>query len=136
MATCTCCVCLNKFEGEEPPILMMDREGEALVLCPECTALVEAVAGTPDSPEREAAVEALREMDVKNPSVATELGYLIDRTDAPLTEEDTYDDAEELAEEEPPAPCTCRRASDLYFYLGVGCLAVAFLIYVLIRLLG
>ena len=100
MSACTCCMCLNTFEGEEPPILMMDRAGNARVLCPDCAAIVDAIAGTPDSPERDAAVATLREMDIKNPTVAFELAKLIDRTDTPLTEEDGYEDAEELEGEQ------------------------------------
>lgn len=133
MPTCTCCVCLSYFEGEEPPILMMDREGEPLVLCPECAALMDAIAGMPDSPEREAAIAALREIDVKNPAVATELSHLIDRTDAPLTEEEAYEDAEEVAEQEIPTPEVVHSASNLWLYLGIGCLAVVLILVLILR---
>ena len=104
MPVCTCCMCLNKFEGEEPPILMMDRAGNPRVLCPECTAIVDAIAGTPDSPERDAAIATLRDMDIKNPSVAEELIKLVERTDAPLDEADAYESEDELAEQETPEP--------------------------------
>ena len=135
MSTCTCCVCLSHFEGEEPPILMMDREGAPLVLCPDCTALMDAIAGTPASPERDEAVAALREIDVKNPAVAAELARLIDGTDAPLSEEDAYEDEDEVAEQETPAPTVVRPASELWLYLGVGFGAVALLLLVLLRFL-
>ena len=133
MSTCTCCVCLSHFEGEEPPILMMDREGEPLVLCPDCAALMDAIAGTPDSPKRDEAIAALREIDVKNPAVATELAHLIDRTDAPLSDENAYEDEDEVAEQETPAPTVVRPASELWLYLGVGFGAAALLLLLFLR---
>lgn len=133
MSTCTCCVCLSHFEGEEPPILMLDREGEALVLCPDCAAILDAIAGTPDSQEREDAIAALRDIDVKNPIVATELSHLIDRTDVPLTEDAAYEEEEDVEAMETPAPIVVNRASDLWLYLGIGCLAVVMVLVVLLR---
>ena len=132
MSACTCCMCLNNFEGEEPPILMMDRAGNARVLCPDCAAIVDAIAGTPDSPERDEAIATLREMDIKNPAVAFELAKLIDRTDAPLTEEDGYESAEELEGEEIPVPVAVG-GSNLSLYLGLGCLAAALVLFLLLR---
>lgn len=132
MSLCTCCVCLNHFEGEEPPILMMDRQGNPRVLCPACTALVDAVAGTPDSPEREEAVAALRQMDIKNPAVAFELAQLIDRTDAPLDTESAYESEEELAEAETPEPETVM-GSNVSLWLGLGCLGLALILFLLLK---
>lgn len=132
-----CCICLREFEGEEAPILMMDAEGNPLVLCSECEEIVDAIAGTPDSPERDAALAALAELDVADPMVATELSRLIAREDAPLTEEDAYEDEEALLEEAPPAPTAgAGKASSLYFYLGVGCLAAALVLFVILKLVG
>lgn len=132
MSLCTCCVCLNKFEGEEPPILMMDRQGNPRVLCPACTALVDAVAGTPDSPEREEAVAALRQMDIKNPAVAEELVMLIERTDAPLDPEGGYESEDALAEAETPTPETVT-GSNISLYLGLGCLGLALILFLLLK---
>ena len=132
MPICTCCVCLSKFEGEEPPILMMDRAGNPRVLCPHCTELLDAIAGTPDSPERDMAVATLRSMDVKNPTVAFELAKLIDRTDAPLDEENTYESEEELEGEEIPVPVPVG-GSNLSLYLGLGCLGIALVLFLLLR---
>lgn len=132
MPVCTCCMCLNKFEGEEPPILMMDHAGNPRVLCPACTGIVDAIAGTPDSPERDAAIATLRGMDIKNPTVAFELAKLIDRTDAPLDEADAWESEEELAEEEPPVPEVVN-GSNLSLYLGLGCIAAALILFLLLR---
>ena len=132
MPICTCCVCLCKFEGEEPPILMMDHAGNPRVLCPHCAGLLDAIAGTPDSPERDEAVAALRAIDVKNPTVAFELAKLIDRTDAPLDEEDAYESEEELEGEEIPVPVSVG-GSNLSLYLGLGCLGIALILFVLLR---
>ena len=107
-----CAVCLKDFPGEDAPILMMDPSGNPLVLCPECAALVEAVAGTPDSPERQAAVAALAEIDVENSLVATELSHLVNYLDAPLSEEDGWEEEETVAEEEPPVPETVTPTSN------------------------
>ena len=134
MSVCTCCMCLNKFEGEEPPILMMDRAGNPRVLCPDCTAIVDAIAGTPDSPEREDAITALRGMDIKNPDVAFELGRLIDRTDAPLDEDGAWESEDALAEEEPPVPEVVH-GSNLSLYLGLGCIAAALILFLLLKLI-
>ena len=147
MSVCTCCMCLNKFEGEEPPILMMDRAGNPCVLCPDCTAIVDAIAGTPDSPDRAAAIEALGHMDVKNPAVANELVKLIERTDAPLddegedaaAEDEAYDEDADLSEDDPldemlPVP-EAVNASNLSLYLGLGCLGVALILFLLLRFL-
>lgn len=136
-----CCVCLKEFPGEDAPILMLSPEGEPLVLCPECAALVDAVAGKPDSPERDEAIRALAEIDVDSPMVATELSRLVMREDAPLTEEDAYDDSAESGEESdealpPPTPPLIPRASRIYFYLGVGCLAAALVLLLVLRLLA
>ena len=134
MSVCTCCMCLNKFEGEEPPILMMDRMGNPRVLCPDCAAIVDAIAGTPDSPERDTAIATLREMDIKNPTVADELIKLIDRLDAPLEDEDYYESEEALAAAEPPKPIASN-GSNVSLYLGLGCIAVALIIYLIVRFL-
>ncbi len=130
----TCCVCLHKFEGEEPPILMMDGEGEAMVLCPECAAILDKIAGTEESEERTRAVEALLEVNVQNPLVAAELSRLIRHEDAPLAEEDAFLDEGEVEEMPVAVPTAVSGASNLWFYLGVGCLAAAFVIFVLLRL--
>ena len=132
MPNCTCCVCLSKFEGEDAPILMMDPAGNPRVLCPHCADLLDAIAGTPDSPERDEAVAALRAIDVKNPTVAFELAKLIDRTDAPLAEEDAYESEEELEGEEIPVPVPVG-GSNLSLYLGLGCLGIALILFVLLR---
>lgn len=132
MSVHTCCMCLNKFEGEEPPILMMDHAGNPRVLCPECTALVDAIAGTPDSPTRDEAIAALREMDIKNPTVAIELVRLIERTDAPLEESDAYESEDELAEQEPPIPVAVN-GSNLSLYLGLGCIGAALILFLLLK---
>ena len=132
----TCCVCLKEFEGEDAPILLVHPSGTPLVLCPECTALVEAVAGTPDSPEREEALEALEalaEMDIKNRLVATELCRLIEGEDAP-EEAENGEEAEASEEGAPSVPT--RTASGLYFYLGCGCLAAALVLYIILRIVG
>lgn len=130
-----CAVCLKEFPGEDAPILMMDPSGNPLVLCPECAALVEAIAGTPDSPERSAAISALAEIDVEDPLVATELSRLVSYEDAPLSEAEGWEDGEELAEEEPPVPDVVTPASNLYLYLALGCIAVAFVLLLVLRLL-
>ncbi|MBR7095061.1 MAG: hypothetical protein IKC73_02470 [Clostridia bacterium] len=129
----TCCVCLHKFEGEEPPILMMNGEGEAMVLCPECAALLDKIAGTEESEERTRAVEALLEMDVQNPTVAAELSRLIRHEDAPLSEEDAFLDEEEVEEMPVANPTTVSGASNLWFYLGAGCLGAAFILFLILR---
>ena len=130
-----CCVCLREFPGEDAPILMMDAQGNPLLLCEECAALLDAIAGTPDSEERDAAIEALSEMDVSDPMVASELSRLIAREDAPLSEEDGGEDEEALAEETPPAmPAASGKASSLYFYLGIGCLAAAAVLFIILQL--
>ena len=130
----TCCVCLNKFEGEDAPILMMDAEGEARVLCPECAAIVDKIAGTPDSPERDAAVNELYAIGVKDPTVAEELAALIHHEDAPLSEEDTYAEEDEVLDMPVAVPKVVNKMADLWLYLGLGCLAAAFVIFVLLRL--
>ena len=129
----TCCVCLQKFSGEEPPILMMNGEGEAMVLCPECAALLDKIAGTEDSEERTRAVEELLEINVQNPLVAAELSRLIRHEDAPLSEADAFLDESEVEEAPIAVPTAVSRASNLWFYLGVGCLAAALVIFLLLR---
>ena len=131
----TCCVCLEKFEGEDAPILMMDPSGSPLVLCPQCAEIVDAIAGTPDSPEREEAIARLAEIDVTDPLVATELSKLVSYEDAPL-EEEGWENEDDLAEAAPPNPQTSHGGSALYLYLGLGCLAVALVLYILLKLLG
>ena len=129
----TCCVCLNKFEGEDAPILMMDGEGEARVLCPECAAILDKIAGTPDSPEREAAVRELYAIIVKDPTVAAELAALIHHEDAPLEEDEAFEEEEEIREMPVAKPTAVNRASNLWLYMGIGCLAAAVLIFILVR---
>ena len=128
----TCCVCLRDFDGENAPILMFDGEGEACVLCPDCAAILDKIAGTPDSPERDAAVESLMEIDVKSPMIAAELVRLVRREDAPLTEEEAYETEEEV-EEEPIATPVASAASNLSLYLALGCLGAAFILFILLR---
>lgn len=131
----TCAVCLKDFPGEDAPILMIDPSGNPLVLCPECAALVEAIAGTPDTEERRAAVSALAEIDVENPLVANELSRLVTYEDAPLSVADAWEDEEEMAEEETPVPETVTPASNLYLYLGLGCLGLALILFLILRLI-
>ena len=114
---------------------MMDPSGNPLVLCPECAALVEAIAGTPDSPERRAAVSALAEIDVEDSLVATELSRLVTYLDAPLSEEEGWEEEEEVAEEEIPVPEVVTPASNLYLYLALGCIGVALILLLILRLL-
>lgn len=130
----TCCVCLKQFEGENAPILMFDGEGEACVLCPDCGAIVDKIAGTPDSPERDAAIAALREIDVESPMIADELVRLVRREDAPLGEEDAYEAEEEVEELPEAAPVAVSdRYSNLSLYLALGCLGAAFILFILLR---
>lgn len=131
----TCAVCLKEFSGDDAPILMMDPSGNPLVLCPECAALVEAIAGTPDTEERRAAVSALAEIDVENPLVATELSRLVTYEDAPLSEEEGWEDEEALSEEEIPVSEPLKPASNLYLYLALGCLGAALILLLILRLL-
>lgn len=128
----TCCVCLHKFEGEEPPILMMDEQGREMVLCPECAPFVEAVAGTPDGEERNAAIEALSAIDVKNTLVLEELMRLINREDAPptLDEEALLDDGEEAPT---VPPLITKSGADLSLWLGLGCLAAALILFIILK---
>ena len=128
----TCCVCLRDFDGENAPILMFDGEGKACVLCPDCAAILDKIAGTPDSPERDAAVESLQAIDVKSPMIAAELVRLVRREDAPLTEEEAYETEEEV-EEEPIAVPVASAASNLSLYLSLGCLGAAFILFILLR---
>ncbi len=132
----TCCVCLKSFEGENAPILMMDPSGSPLVLCPDCTEIVDAIAGTPDSPEREEAVARLAEIDVENPIVAVELSRLVNYEDAPLDSEAGWEDEDDLANAEAPVPAVSRGGSALYLYLGLGCLGAALVLYIILKLLG
>ncbi len=128
----TCCVCLHKFEGEEPPILMIDEQGREMVLCPDCTPLVEAVAGTPDGEERNAAIEAISKIDVKNTLVLEELARLIEREDAPPTlEEETLFD--EAAEAPSVPPLITKSGADLSLWLGLGFLAAALILFVILK---
>lgn len=129
----TCCVCLKEFEGDDAPILMFDGEGEACVLCPECAAIVDKIAGTPDSPERDEAIAALREIDVESPVIAGELVRLVRHEDAPLSEEDTFETEEEVEEQPVAAPLASNRASNLSLYLALGCLGAAFVLFILLR---
>ncbi len=129
----TCCVCLKEFEGEDAPILMFDGEGEACVLCPECAAIVDKIAGTPDSPEREEAITALREIGVESPMIADELVRLVRREDAPLSEEDAFESEEEVEALPVAAPVADNRASNLSLYLALGCLGAAFVLFILLR---
>ena len=130
----TCCVCLQPFEGEEPPILMMSASGNPLVLCPRCAALVDAIAGTPDSPAREAAVKELADVTNAAPRVEAELLRLVRHEDEPLCEEDGFESEEEVLEEEAPtAPAPAPKASSLYLYLGLGCLAAALVLFLILR---
>ncbi len=128
----TCCVCLHKFEGEEPPILMPDEQGREMVLCPECAALVEAVAGTPDGEERDAAIRQLSALDVKNTLVLEELSRLIDREDAPptLTEDELLLDTEG---EPAVPPLITKSGADLSLWLGLGCLAAALVLFIILK---
>ena len=123
----TCCVCLANFEGEEAPILMMDPSGTPLVLCPECAELVDAIAGTPDSPERREALARLAEIDVEDSLVAVELSKLVNYEDAPLDTDEGWENEEELVSAEAPAP-TAHGGSALDLDLGLGCLGVALLL--------
>lgn len=132
----TCCVCLKDFEGEDAPILMMDPSGTPLVLCPACAELVDAIAGTPDSPERREAVSRLADLEVENPIVAVELSRLVNYEDAPLNTDEGWEDENDLADAETPAPTVKGGGSSLYLYLGLGCLGVALLLYILLKLLG
>ena len=137
-----CCVCLKEFDGENAPILMLEPDGTPLVLCPDCAALVEKIAGKPASPERTEAVRALAEIDVDSPMVATELSRLVAGEDAPLDENDAWEEdenGEPIAEEEaapPPTPPLVPRASRLYLYLGLGCLAAALVLFVILKLVN
>ncbi len=132
-----CCICLQEFLGEDAPILMMDPQGNPLVLCPECAGIVDAIAGKPDSPERDEALLALSELDVSDPMVAKELSRLIAREDLPLSEEDGFEDEEAMADEPvPTVPTVSPKGSSLYLYLGVGCLAVALVLFLILRLIG
>ncbi len=101
----TCCICLNLFEGEDPPILAMSGYGRAMVLCPECAALVERVAGTEDSLDRDEAIEELSSFNINNRIVRDTLVSLISRegeqTECP--EEETGE-AASLDETETAAP--------------------------------
>lgn len=132
----TCCVCLKEFEGEDAPILMMDPSGSPLVLCPDCAALVDAIAGTPDTPERREAVASLAEIEVENPIVAVELSRLISYEDSPLAADEGWEDEGALAEAETPSPTAAGGGSGLYLYLGLGCLAAALVLYILLKILG
>ena len=130
----TCCVCLQPFEGEDAPILMMSASGNPLVLCPRCAALVDAIAGTPDSPEREAAVRELADVSHASPRVESVLLRLVRHEDEPLSEEDAFENEEEVLEEDVPtdvAPAST--GSNLYLYLGIGCLAAALVLFLLLR---
>ena len=116
----------------------MDRAGNPRVLCPACTEIVDAIAGTPDSPEREEAIETLRGMDIKNPTVAFALARLIDRTDAPL-EDDACDGEDMLLDDASddadfPVPEVVN-GSNLSLYLGLGCMAAALVLFLLLRFL-
>lgn len=128
----TCCVCLHKFEGEEPPILTVDEQGRELVLCPDCAPLVEAVAGTPDGEERTAAIEGLSAIDVKNTLVLEELARLINREDAPPTLEE---DALLLDNEAAPSvpPLITKSGADLSLWLGLGFLAAALILFIILK---
>lgn len=128
----TCCVCLHKFEGEEPPILMLDEQGREMVLCPDCAPLVEAVAGTPDGEERSAAIEGLSAIDVKNTLVLEELMRLINREDAPptLEEEELFSDNEEAPG---VPPLITKSGADLSLWLGLGCLAAALILFIILK---
>lgn len=132
----TCCVCLAQFEGEDAPILMMDPLGNQLLLCPDCAALVDAIAGAPDSEERTAALAELAEIDVESPLVATELSRLINREDAPCDMKDAWEEEEaEALADAPTPPATQAGGSNLPLYLGIGCLAVAAVLFLILRFL-
>ena len=134
----TCCVCLSEFDGESAPILMIDPSGNPLLLCPHCAGLVDAIAGKEDSPERTEAIQSLAEIDIKSNLVAKQLSLLISHKDAPLSEEDAFCDEEELVDEEQsssPAPIQSTGASSFYFYVGVGFLAAALVLLVLLKIL-
>ncbi len=128
----TCCVCLHKFEGEEPPILMPDEQGRELVLCPDCAPLVEAVAGTPDGEERSAAIKELSSIDVKNTLVLEELARLINREDAPpvLEEEALLSDREDAPS---VPPLITKSDADLSLWLGLSCLAAALILFIILK---
>ncbi len=132
----TCCACLNKFDGEKPPILMMGEYGTPKVLCPDCAALVDAIAGQPDSEERTAAVDKLCTVNVRDPEVAEELARLIHHEEEPAPAE--ADEAEvDAADMEPEAtdepfdaeidkePEIEKTGSFFYLSLALGFLAVA-----------
>ncbi len=129
----TCCVCLKEFDGADAPILMFDGEGEACVLCPDCAAIVDKIAGTPDSPEREEAIAALREIDVESPMIADQLIRLVRHEDTPLSEEDAFLTEEEVEEQPVAPPAVSGPASNLSLYLALGCLGAAFVLFILLR---
>ncbi len=129
----TCCVCLRSFEDENAPILMFDGAGEACVLCPECAVIVDKIAGTPDSPERDEAIAALREIEVESPMIADELVRLVRHEDAPLSVEDAFETEEEVEEQPVVAPLASNRASNLSLYLALGCLGAAFVLFILLQ---
>ncbi len=140
----TCCICSKRFEGDAPPIFMINELGEPLVLCPACTERVLAISDTPDSPAREAAAEALSDL-VSNPAVAAELSRIVRRESAGLTEEEATEELpdapadmapdEELPDDAvapvpPPAP-----ASPFFLYGGLGLLALAVVLGLILRFL-
>lgn len=116
----TCALCRNRFEAESPAVLFVSVYGTKRVLCSSCEELLDRATAEGDTPEKEAALNALNALaaTVKDPSVLETLSEVLSGEadeNAPTEEEEAEMEAvfEEIKKEEENAPAVSEKASFL-----------------------
>lgn len=116
----TCALCRNRFEAESPAVLFVSAYGTKRVLCSSCEELLDRATAEGDTPEKEAALNALNALaaTVKDPSVLETLSEVLSGEadeNAPTEEEEAEMEAvfEEIKKEEENAPVVSEKASFL-----------------------
>lgn len=116
----TCALCRNRFEAESPAVLFVSAYGTKRVLCSSCEELLDRATAEGDTPEKEAALNALNALaaTVKDPSVLETLSEVLSGEadeNAPTEEEEAEMEAvfEEIKKEEENAPAVSEKASFL-----------------------
>lgn len=119
----TCCICGETLPEGDAPILTFDGQGREKPLCPICAAHAEALSGE-DPEAKEAAIRAFSSADIRDPSVLRALAALCRSGEVP---------------EEPPGglpvPKRALPAPNLSLWLGLGCMALALLLYLIIQVI-
>lgn len=117
----TCCICDAALPEGEAPILTFDGQGREKPLCPVCAARAEALSGE-DPVARQEAVKAFSAYEIHDPSVLRALAALCHPDDLP----------EETPAVESALPKRALPAPNLSLWLGLGCMALALILYLII----